>query len=161
MSGGWSLYVIVLIVVNILGCGWLLFANRSVQIDPREKGRSTGHDFDGIEELNNPLPAWWTWLFIGTILFSVGYFVLYPGFGSFAGTLGWSSAGQHAGEHQGRPGGLRQPDDMGVRSSPPAHAPTDASAVTSRSYKLPASAPANRSPTCCVARSSVCSSPSC
>ncbi|MFO0689948.1 MAG: cytochrome-c oxidase, cbb3-type subunit III [Myxococcota bacterium] len=98
MSGGWSLYVIVLIVVNILGCGWLLFANRSVQIDPREKGRSTGHDFDGIEELNNPLPAWWTWLFIGTILFSVGYFVLYPGFGSFAGTLGWSSAGQHAGE---------------------------------------------------------------
>lgn len=100
MSNGWSLYVIVLIVINVLGCGWLLFANRSVQIDPREKGQSTGHDFDGIEELNNPLPAWWTWLFIGTILFSAGYLVLYPGFGSFAGVLGWSSAVQHEGEVQ-------------------------------------------------------------
>lgn len=95
MSGGWSIYVIVLIVVNVVGCGWLLFANRTVKIDPRMKGRTTGHDFDGIEELNNPLPAWWTWLFIGTILFSVGYFVLYPGFGSFEGVLGWSSAKQH------------------------------------------------------------------
>jgi cytochrome c oxidase cbb3-type subunit 3 len=92
MSGGWSIYVIVLIVANILGCFWLLWGNRHVQIDPREKGESTGHDFDGIEELNNPLPAWWTWLFIGTIVFSIGYFVLYPGFGAFAGVLGWSSA---------------------------------------------------------------------
>ena len=82
MSTGWSVYVIVLIVVNVVGCGWLLFANRSVRIDPRDKGESTGHDFDGIEELNNPLPAWWTWLFIVTIVFSIGYFVLYPGFGS-------------------------------------------------------------------------------
>ena len=95
MSTGWSLYVIVLIVVNVLGCGWLLFANRSVQIDPREKGKSTGHDFDGIEELNNPLPAWWTWLFIATIFFSAGYLVLYPGFGSFPGVLGWTSSNQH------------------------------------------------------------------
>jgi len=100
MSNGWSIYVIVLILANVLGCGWLLFANRSVQIDPQEKGQSTGHDFDGIEELNNPLPAWWTWLFIGTILFSAGYLVLYPGFGSFAGVLGWSSVVQHEGEVQ-------------------------------------------------------------
>ena len=80
MSAGWSLYVIVLIVLNIGGCAWLLWSNRSVQIDPREKGESTGHDFDGIEELNNPLPAWWTWLFVVTIVFSAFYLVLYPGF---------------------------------------------------------------------------------
>jgi len=92
MSTGWSVYVIVLVVANIFGCGWLLFANRNVRIDPDQKGRSTGHDFDGIEELNNPLPAWWTWLFIGSIAFSVGYFILYPGFGNFEGVLGWSSA---------------------------------------------------------------------
>lgn len=98
MSGGWSFFVIVLILANVVGCAWLLFANRSVQIDPRAKGQSTGHDFDGIEELNNPLPAWWTWLFVGTIVFSAGYLVLYPGFGSYAGVLGWSSAGQHEGE---------------------------------------------------------------
>jgi cytochrome c oxidase cbb3-type subunit 3 len=98
MSTAWSLFVIVLVVANVVGCGWLLFANRSVQIDPREKGETTGHDFDGIEELNNPLPAWWTWLFIVTILFSAVYLVLYPGFGNFEGVLGWSSAGQHESE---------------------------------------------------------------
>lgn len=98
MSNGWSVYVIVLIAANVVGCAWLLFANRSVQIDPRQKGKTTGHDFDGIEELNNPLPAWWTWLFVGTIVFSAGYLVLYPGLGNFAGTLGWSSASQLEGE---------------------------------------------------------------
>jgi cytochrome c oxidase cbb3-type subunit 3 len=98
MSTAWSLFVIVLVLANVVGCAWLLFANRSVQIDPREKGETTGHDFDGIEELNNPLPAWWTWLFIISILFSVVYLVLYPGFGNFEGVLGWSSAGQHDAE---------------------------------------------------------------
>ncbi|HEB91244.1 MAG TPA: cytochrome-c oxidase, cbb3-type subunit III [Deltaproteobacteria bacterium] len=98
MSTGWSVYVIALIVLNIAGCAWLLLANRSVQIDPREKGQSTGHDFDGIEELNNPLPAWWTWLFVMTIVFAVIYFILYPGFGNFPGVLGWTSAGQHEAE---------------------------------------------------------------
>ena len=83
---------------NVAGCAWLLFSNRSVQIDPREKGESTGHDFDGIEELNNPLPAWWTWLFVITIVFAAGYLILYPGFGNFAGVLGWTSAGQHGAE---------------------------------------------------------------
>lgn len=98
MSSGWSFYVIVLILLNIVGCAWLLVGNRRVKIDPRLKGKTLGHDFDGIEELNNPLPAWWTWLFISTIVFSVAYFVLYPGFGSFVGVLGWTSAGQHEGE---------------------------------------------------------------
>ena len=98
MSIGWSVFVIVLVLINVIGCAWLLFANRSVQIDPRAKGDTTGHDFDGIEELNNPLPAWWTWLFIGTIAFAVAYFVLYPGFGHFTGALGWTSANQHAAE---------------------------------------------------------------
>jgi len=95
MSTGWSLYVITLVVLNVVGCAWLLWANRSVQIDPQEKGESTGHDFDGIEELNNPLPAWWTWLFVLTIVWSAVYLVLYPGFGNFAGVLGWTSDGQH------------------------------------------------------------------
>ena len=98
MSIGWSVFVIALLVVNIVGCAWLLFSNRSVQIDPREKGESLGHSFDGIEELNNPLPAWWTWLFVVTIVFGVVYLVLYPGLGGYAGLLGWTSAGQHGAE---------------------------------------------------------------
>jgi cytochrome c oxidase cbb3-type subunit 3 len=98
MSTGWSLFVIALIVLNVAGCIWLLLGNRNVQIDPRQKGKGTGHDFDGIEELNNPLPAWWTWLFVATIAFGVVYFLLYPGFGNFSGLLGWTSANQYGAE---------------------------------------------------------------
>lgn len=94
MSIGWSVFVIALIVLNIVGCAWLLWGNRHVQIDPNAKGNTTGHSYDGIEELNNPLPAWWTWLFISTIVFGIGYFVLYPGFGRYAGVLDWTSAGE-------------------------------------------------------------------
>ena len=57
-----------------------------------------GHAFDGIEEYDLPLPRWWLWLFVGSIVFFVAYCVLFPGFGTFAGVLGWSSAAQHAAE---------------------------------------------------------------
>jgi cytochrome c oxidase cbb3-type subunit 3 len=35
------------------------------------------HDFDGIREYDNPLPGWWVWLFIGTIIFCVPYVMWY------------------------------------------------------------------------------------
>jgi cytochrome c oxidase cbb3-type subunit 3 len=95
MSTGWSIYIIFLVVLNIVGCAWLLLANRRAKVKKVEQGESTGHDFDGIEELNNPLPAWWTWLFVMTIIFAVVYLILFPGMGSFAGVLGWTSRGQY------------------------------------------------------------------
>lgn len=49
-----------------------------------------GHSIDGIEEYNNPIPGWLTWLFIATIIFSVAYWVIYPGF--WEGTSSWSQA---------------------------------------------------------------------
>jgi len=39
---------------------------------------TTGHEWDGIQELNTPLPRWWLWLFYVTIVWSVGYWVVYP-----------------------------------------------------------------------------------
>lgn len=39
---------------------------------------TTGHSWDGIEELNNPLPRWWVWVFYLTIIWGVGYTVAYP-----------------------------------------------------------------------------------
>jgi cytochrome c oxidase cbb3-type subunit 3 len=39
---------------------------------------TTGHEWDGITELNTPLPRWWLWLFYATIVFSLGYWVVYP-----------------------------------------------------------------------------------
>jgi cytochrome c oxidase cbb3-type subunit 3 len=57
-----------------------------------------GHAFDGIEEYDLPLPRWWLWLFVGSIVFFAVYCVLFPGLGAFGGVLGWTSAGQHAEE---------------------------------------------------------------
>src|SRR5512147_2046811 len=58
---------------------------------------TTGHVWDGIRELNTPLPRWWLWMFYLTILWSVGYWVVYPAWPLIAsyssGTFGWSSRG--------------------------------------------------------------------
>ncbi|MEI8327108.1 MAG: cytochrome-c oxidase, cbb3-type subunit III, partial [Betaproteobacteria bacterium] len=60
---------------------------------------TTGHVWDGdLREMNNPLPRWWVWLFVITIVFSLVYLVLYPGLGSNPGIFGWTSAGQHQAE---------------------------------------------------------------
>lgn len=55
-----------------------------------------GHVWDEtLEEYNNPMPKWWSWLFIITIIFAFAYLALYPGLGNFKGLLGWTSGGQH------------------------------------------------------------------
>lgn len=55
---------------------------------------TTGHEWDGIKELNNPLPRWWLWVFYVTIIYAIGYWVLYPAWptlsGHTAGTKGWT-----------------------------------------------------------------------
>jgi cytochrome c oxidase cbb3-type subunit 3 len=45
---------------------------------PETKVGTTGHEWDGISELNTPLPRWWLWLFYATIVWAVGYWILYP-----------------------------------------------------------------------------------
>ncbi|MGP9790612.1 cytochrome-c oxidase, cbb3-type subunit III [Roseinatronobacter sp. NSM] len=56
---------------------------------------TTGHSWDGIEEYDNPMPRWWVWIFIITIIWSVGYWLAYPAWpgikSSTAGLLGYSS----------------------------------------------------------------------
>ena len=97
MSTFWSIWIIVMILATIVGCTWLLFANRKVEVTKEsEDGEApkTGHVYDGIEEFDNPLPGWWFKMFVGTVLFGIGYLVLYPGFGSFDGVLGWTQVGQ-------------------------------------------------------------------
>lgn len=48
------------------------------EIDPVTGTATTGHDWDGIHELNTPLPRWWLWTFYITIVWSIGYWVVYP-----------------------------------------------------------------------------------
>jgi cytochrome c oxidase cbb3-type subunit 3 len=63
---------------------------------------TTGHSYDGIEELNTPLPRWWLWTFYATIVWGVGYTIAYPAWpminGATAGLLGYSTRGEVAAE---------------------------------------------------------------
>ena len=63
---------------------------------------TTGHEWDGIKELNTPLPRWWVWVFYATVVWAIGYGVVYPAvplITSFtAGVFGYSSRGQVAAE---------------------------------------------------------------
>lgn len=98
MSTGWSIFVIVLVLSNIVGCVWLLWwTGKRSPGDPAPT--QTSHIWDGdITEYNQPMPRWWINLFYITIVFGVGYLIYYPGLGAFAGTSGWTSASEHAGD---------------------------------------------------------------
>ncbi len=65
------------------------------EIDQVTGTATTGHSWDGIAELNTPLPKWWLWIFYATIVWSFGYFVVYPSWplvsGYTQGVFGWSS----------------------------------------------------------------------
>ena len=97
-SNFWSLYVAGITVVSIVACLVLLWATGKTK-HMTASDNTTGHIWDGdLREMNNPLPRWWVYLFVITIVFSLAYLVMYPGLGSYAGTLGWSSIGQHTAE---------------------------------------------------------------
>lgn len=97
MSEFWNWWVILITVVNVLGCWALLYWTRRMKGSTKEN-ETTGHVYDGIEEYNNPLPKWWLNMFNICLVFSVGYLILYPGLGNYAGLLGWTQEGQHAEE---------------------------------------------------------------
>jgi cytochrome c oxidase cbb3-type subunit 3 len=95
LHSGWGLYVAILTVVSILFCLWLALTMARGRM-PGETVGTTGHSWDeDLQELNNPLPRWWLWLFIITIVFSIGYLWLYPGLGARTGFLGWSQTEQY------------------------------------------------------------------
>ena len=94
----WSWYVAGLTLVSILACAVLLWISGTTKVKARADN-TTGHVWDGdLQEMNNPLPRWWVYLFIITVIFALVYGVLYPTFGKYAGVLGWSSQGQHQAE---------------------------------------------------------------
>lgn len=91
MTSGWSIYIIVLTVGNILACAWLLWWTSRRPATESVESETTGHVWDGdLQEYNNPLPRWWLVLFYFTIVFAFVYLALYPGLGRFEGVLGWT-----------------------------------------------------------------------
>ncbi|MEQ1755402.1 MAG: cytochrome-c oxidase, cbb3-type subunit III [Micropepsaceae bacterium] len=57
------------------------------EVDEFSGTETTGHEWDGIRELNTPLPRWWLWVFYATIVWSIGYWVLYPSWPTPTGYL--------------------------------------------------------------------------
>lgn len=94
-NSGWSIYIATIALLGVAFCVWLLFTQRKwlgKEVDPDTE--NTDHVWDGnIRELNTAVPRWWTIMYIGLCVFGLGYWVIYPGLGSFAGTKGYTSAG--------------------------------------------------------------------
>lgn len=91
----WPIFISVITLAGIFGCALLLWVTSKAKVSSSGDNTS-GHVWDvDLREMNNPLPRWWIWLFIITIVFSLFYLVAYPGLGSFAGKLGWSETRQY------------------------------------------------------------------
>ena len=91
MSPAVSIFIIILTVLNTVAAVWLLVWMRKRRGEAERTSDTTGHVWDDdLRELNNPLPRWWLWLFVLSVVFAVVYVALYPGLGNVRGVLGWS-----------------------------------------------------------------------
>jgi cytochrome c oxidase cbb3-type subunit 3 len=96
LSAFWNGFVIILTIGSVLGCWWLLQWTKGISNREGDEIGTTGHVWDeDLEELNNPLPRWWLYLFHITIIFTLVYFILYPGLGNVKGLLDWTQVSQY------------------------------------------------------------------
>ena len=94
----WHLYVGGITLISIVGCAIFLWATGKMRV-MATADNTTGHVWDGdLREMNNPLPRWWVYLFIITVVFALAYGVLYPMFGKMGGMLNWTSHEQWSAE---------------------------------------------------------------
>lgn len=95
VSGFWSVYT----ALTLAAIAALLYVMSKKRKSADAKPKLHGHVWDeDLAEYDNPLPRWWMGLFVLTIVFTLAYLALYPGLGSFAGILGWTSAGEYRAE---------------------------------------------------------------
>jgi cytochrome c oxidase cbb3-type subunit III len=97
VNAGWAIFVAAATVLGLVLCLVLLAIASKRKVMAGDN--TTGHVWDeDLRELNNPLPRWWMWLFIITVVFSAVYLAFYPGLGTNPGTLNWTSVGQYQAE---------------------------------------------------------------
>lgn len=97
-SSFWSAFIAITTVVSILACGLLLWFSGKARAMTAEDN-TTGHVWDGdLREMNNPLPRWWAWLFVITLIFALAYLYMYPGLGSNPGKYGWTQINEYQAE---------------------------------------------------------------
>lgn len=92
MSIFWTLWISIITLTVIAGCAVLLNAVTK-NTTGIEEGKPMPHTFDGIQELNNPLPKWWIGLFWFTIVIGLIYSFAFPAYtANWNGLLNWTSA---------------------------------------------------------------------
>ncbi|HUH60459.1 MAG TPA: cytochrome-c oxidase, cbb3-type subunit III [Candidimonas sp.] len=95
VSSFWSYFIGVIALGGIAFCVWLLFSQRAWLKQDVDTAGDTGHVWDGdLTELNNPVPRWWTVMYLGLCVIALAILFLYPGVGSYTGELGYTSARQ-------------------------------------------------------------------
>ena len=97
-SNFWSIYVAGITLAGIIACALLLWLTSRKKIESAADN-TTGHVWDvDLREMNNPMPRWWMWLFVITIVFAFVYLAAYLGLGTFKGQLGWTQVGEYQAE---------------------------------------------------------------
>jgi cytochrome c oxidase cbb3-type subunit 3 len=92
----WPIFITVISVGGVIGCALLLWLTSKIKASSPNGDNTNGHVWDeNLREMNNPLPRWWVWMFIITIVFSLFYFAAYPAIGTYAGKLGWTQVNQY------------------------------------------------------------------
>jgi cytochrome c oxidase cbb3-type subunit 3 len=106
MNSGIAIFVVIAVLANIFAGLWLIWwTNRGVKVAPQE----TTHVWDDdLTEYNNPMPRWWLWLFVLTIVFALAYLAFFPGLGNYRGLLNWTSVSQFAAEDTAARGAFEQ-----------------------------------------------------
>ncbi len=97
INGFWPAFISVIALGGIVGCVLLLWYASKVKVN-LQSDNTNGHEWDGIKEMNNPLPMWWVGMFILTVIFGLAYLFLFPGLGSYNGKWGWSEVKQYEAE---------------------------------------------------------------
>lgn len=101
VSDFWHYYIAALTIGGILFSLWVLSSQTTKKLAPGQQAELMAPTWDDdLQELNNPLPRWWMWMFYGLIVFGIIYLVLYPGVGRFEGIWNWSSAKEYQEEKE-------------------------------------------------------------
>ena len=92
----WPIFITTISLLGIFGCALLLWLTSKIKVTSVNGDNTSGHVWDeDLREMNNPLPRWWVWMFIITIIFALFYLVAYPGLGTNPGQFGWTAVNQY------------------------------------------------------------------
>lgn len=91
----WSYWITAIAVGGVIFCTCILVTQMMARTNRGDEKDLKPHVWDGLQEYNNPMPRWWSIMFVLTIIFAIIYMAVYPGLGTYKGYFGWTSVGQY------------------------------------------------------------------